>query len=154
MVNIISSTKGHRNWNEEISYSQVLKEVMSCLKFQAGCRQREWQDLGYMALLGFTGRVPLGSHTKAGWLSQTKKRTVWVPSSRVFSKRHTGDGSGRWRRHAHKGHWGSHIRSLPLLWLCRLSSEACPRLSHWCQLKTLAGHLAKLSKCQGSNTMK
>lgn len=153
MVNIISSTKGHRNWNEEISYSQVLKEVMSCLKFQAGCRQREWQDLGYMALLGFTGRVPLGSHTKAGWLIQTKKSTVWYPP-RGSSLRGTQgtalEGGGDMLTRV----IGEVTSGAYLYCDCRLSSEACPRLSHWCQLKTLAGHLAKLSKCQGSNTMK
>lgn len=45
---------------------------------------------GHMPVVGSAGEVPWGSQAKAGWPIQTKKCAVFVTSSRVLCKGHTG----------------------------------------------------------------
>lgn len=44
---------------------------------KAGCRQRKWQDLEYMPLLGSTGGAAWGSQAKSGLFSSKLEITVF-----------------------------------------------------------------------------
>lgn len=73
----------HKSWRKYLAYIKVLHREV-----QAGCRQRQKQDLGHMLLLESRWGV-LCSQTKTDWSVHTKNFSrILVSIMKVLSKRY------------------------------------------------------------------